>query len=101
MTLEKDVTEACMGYLPIPSPTLGRACAVLSRSVMSGSLRPTDCSPPGFSVHADSPSKNTGVGCHALHQRIFPTQGLNLGLLQRQILYCLSYQGSSGMHGPL
>ena len=25
-----------------------------------------------------SPGKNTGVGCHALLQRIFPTQGLNL-----------------------
>ena len=29
----------------------------------------------------DSPSKNTGVGCRALLQGIFPTQGLNLCLL--------------------
>ena len=29
----------------------------------------------------DSPGKNTGVGCHALLQVIFPTQGLNLHLL--------------------
>ena len=29
----------------------------------------------------NSPSKNTGVGCHALLQRIFPTQGLNPHLL--------------------
>ena len=29
----------------------------------------------------DSPGKNTGVGCHALLQGIFPTQGLNLHLL--------------------
>ena len=28
-----------------------------------------------------SPGKNTGVGCHALLQGIFPTQGLNLRLL--------------------
>ena len=34
-----------------------------------------DCSPPGSSVLGDSPSKNTGVGCHALLQRIFPNQG--------------------------
>ena len=34
-----------------------------------------DCSPPGSSVHGDSPGKNTGVGCHALLQGIFPTQG--------------------------
>ena len=36
-----------------------------------------DCSVPGSSVHGDSPGKNTGVGCHALLQGIFPTQGLN------------------------
>ena len=29
----------------------------------------------------DSPGKNTGAGCHFLLQRIFPTQGLNPGLL--------------------
>ena len=40
-----------------------------------------DCSPPGSSVHWDSPGKNNGVGCHALFQGIFPTQGLNPGLL--------------------
>ena len=36
-----------------------------------------DCSPPGSSVHGDSPGKNTGVGFCALLQGIFPTQGLN------------------------
>ena len=40
------------------------------------------------SVHGDSPDKNTGVGRHALLQRIFQTQGSNSGLLHcRQILY--------------
>ena len=34
---------------------------------------PMDCSLPGSSVHGDSPDKNTGVGCHALLQGIFPT----------------------------
>ena len=43
----------------------------------------------------DSPAKNTGAGCHALHQEIFPTQGSNLRLLRcRQILYHLNHQGS-------
>ena len=43
----------------------------------------------------NSPEKNTGVRCHSLFQGIFPTQGLNLGVLHcRQILYHLSYQGS-------
>ena len=42
----------------------------------------------------DSPSKNPGVGCHFLLQGIFPTQGLNPGLLHcRQTLYHLSHQG--------
>ena len=26
---------------------------------------PKDCSPPGSSIHGDSPGKNTGEGCHA------------------------------------
>ena len=44
----------------------------------------------------NSPGKNTGVGGPALLQGIFPTQGLNPGLLHcRRILYYLSYQGSS------
>ena len=56
---------------------------------------PMDCSPPGSSVHGDSPGKNTGEGCHVLLQGIFPTQGSNPGLPHcRQILYCLSHQES-------
>ena len=55
----------------------------------------TDCSPPGSSVHEDSPVKKTGVGGRALLQGIFPTQGSNPGLPYcRQILYHLSHQGS-------
>ena len=46
-------------------------------------------------VSKDSSGKNTGVGCHAFLQGIFPTQGLNPGPLHcRQILYHLSHQGS-------
>ena len=33
------------------------------------------------SLLCDSPGKNTGVGCHALLQGIFPTQGSNPCLL--------------------
>ena len=40
-----------------------------------------DCSPPGSSLHGDSPGKNTAVGVHALLQGIFPTQGSNPRLL--------------------
>ena len=54
-----------------------------------------DCSLPGSSIHGIFSGKNTGVGWHFLLQRIFPTQGMNLGLLHcRQTLYCLSHQGS-------
>ena len=42
---------------------------------------PMVCSPPGVSVHGDSPRKNTGVDCHFLLQGIFPIQGSNLCLL--------------------
>ena len=39
------------------------------------------------------PGKNTGEGCHALLQEIFPNQGSNPGLLCcRWILYHLSHQ---------
>ena len=56
---------------------------------------PMDYSLPDCSVHRDSPGKNTGVGCNALLQGIFPTQGLHPGLQHcRQILYSLSHQGS-------
>ena len=48
----------------------------------------------------NSPGKNTGVGRHSLLQGIFPTQGSNWGLpCCRQILYCLSHQGSPCLNG--
>ena len=51
---------------------------------------PVDCSLPASSLHGDSPGKNTGVGCHAFLQGIFPTQGSNLCLL-----YLLHWQPGS------
>ena len=56
---------------------------------------PMDCRPQGSSIHGDYPGKNIEMGCLALLQGIFPTQGSNPGLPHcRQILYCLSHQGS-------
>ena len=67
----------------------------ISSSVVSNSLRPHRLWPTRLFCPWDSPGKNTGMGCHSLLQGIFPTQGLNLGLLNyRQILYHLSHQGS-------
>ena len=41
------------------------------------------------------------MGSHSLLQGIFPTQGLNPGLLHcRWVLYCLSHQGSCFMRFP-
>ena len=71
---------------------------VLSHSVTQSCptlCDPMDCSLPGSSVHGDSPGKNTGMGCHALLQAIFPTQRSNPGRLHcTWILYHLSHQES-------
>ena len=61
-------------------------------------LRPHGLSLQGSFVHGDSPGKNTGVGCHALLQGIFPTQRTNPGLPPCMwILYHLSHQESPGI----
>ena len=65
-------TESELQSLCVPAKLL-QSCPTL--------CYPMDCSPPGSSVHEDSKGKNTGVGCHALLQGIFPTQGSNLHLL--------------------
>ena len=61
---------------------------------------PMDCSPPGSSVHVnplwDSPGKNTGMGCHALLQEVFLTQGVNPCLS-----YFLHWQAGSLPLAPL
>ena len=65
------------------------ALAELSRSVMSDSLPPHELySLLGSSVHGDSPGKNTEMGCHALLQGIFPTQGSKLCLLHCRWILC-------------
>ena len=59
----------------------------VSHSVVSDSLRPHGLKLTRPLCPWSSPGKNTGVGCHALVQRIFLIQELNPGLLQcRQIL---------------
>ena len=48
---------------------------MLSHSSYPTLCNPMDCSPPGSSVHGDSPGKNTRVGCHALLQGNLPNTG--------------------------
>ena len=76
--LSRDGTAICL---------VAQLCLILCDSM--------DRSPPGFSVHGDSPGENTGVGGRALLVGIFSTQGSNPALLHcRRILYHLSHQGS-------
>ena len=69
---------------------------LFSRSVVSASLQPCGLQPARFLCQWDSPSKNTGVGCHFLLQVTFPTQGSNPQLLHRQVdSSLLNHMGSS------
>ena len=71
------------GTLPFYMPTkLLQSCLTL--------CNPMGWSPPGSSVHGILTGKNTGVGCHALLQGIFPTQGSN-----QSFLYLLHWQMGS------
>ena len=76
-----------------PSP------CVCAKSLQScpAPCNPMDCGPPRLLCPWNSLGKNIGVGCHALLQGIFPTQGSNLSpaipKLQADSLP-LSHQGS-------
>ena len=50
--------------------------------VLSNSLQPRGLQPTRLLCPWDSLGKNIGVGCHALLQGIFPTQGSNSHLLR-------------------
>ena len=73
--LSKWSAVSYLASLPVPR------VHVLSCSVVPDSLQPHGLQPFRLLCPWDSPSKNTGVGCHALLQGIFPTQGSNLHLL--------------------
>ena len=63
-------------------------CVCVSFSVTSNSLEPHELRLTRPLCPWNSPSKNTGVSCYSLFQGMFPTQGLNPGLLhRRRILY--------------
>ena len=90
--------DLCLIHLRL-GPVLEEATvdqsAVLSRSVVSDSLPLHGLWPTRLLCPWDSPGKSTGVGCRALFQGIFLTQESKPGLQHcRQILYCLSHQGS-------
>ena len=90
------LTESLKGTTFLLPCHLSMCCVLYSVAQLCRTLwDPRDCSPPGPSVQVDSPGKNTGVGCHALLQGIFPAQELNPGLPPcRWILDHLSHWGS-------
>ena len=62
-----------------PSLKKNLCCAVLSCIQLF--VTPMDAKSTRLFCPWNSPGKNTGVGCHALLQGIFPTQRLNPHLL--------------------
>ena len=104
---EDTVVTAALGHSRLPGKgqlTVGKSpLSFATVSCLVAKFCPTlcgsmDCSPPGSSVHGDSPGKNSGVGCHFLLQGIFPTQGLNPCLLHWQAgSLPLSRLGSLGL----
>ena len=76
-------------YISLPfyrwEKCLQRGCVLCLVTQCLTLCNPMDCRPLGSSVHGDSPGKNTGVGCHALLQGIFLTQGSKPSLLHLQL----------------
>ena len=64
---------------------------------------PTDCSPPGSSVHWIFPGKNTGVGntpgkyISSSRGSPQPKDQTHISCIGRQILYCQNHQGPQGL----
>ena len=85
-----------LSFHPIPRNLCCVLCLVTQSCLTL--CDPMDYSLSSPSVHGDSPGKSTGVGCCALLQGNFPTQGSNLGLPHyKGILYDLSHQGNPWM----
>ena len=69
---EKDYKRPSLKYILLLLPVLKWEGKVAQSCLTF--CDPMNCSPPGSSVHGDSPGKNTGVGNCSLLQRIFATQ---------------------------
>ena len=90
------VLSSCLGHhLYVYLAPLYPVCVyMLSCFSRSDSLQPHGLQPTRLLHPLDSPGKNTGVGCHAFLQGLFPAQGWNRDLPNcRRILYRLRHQG--------
>ena len=79
-------------YVPVGTGVNKNLCPLRDyfHSVVSDPLQPRELYCPW-----NSPGQNTGVSSFLFLQGIFPSQGLNPGLLHcRQILYQMSHKGS-------
>ena len=72
--------------------SINLVCGCVSRSVVSDFLQPHGLQPARVICPWNSSGMNTGVDCHSLLQRIFPTQGLNSDLLhcRRFAITCIT-----------
>ena len=77
----------CPSHVPMPVALLASSLGHV-RVLSHFSCAPLSATPwtaaHGLLCPWDSPGKDTGAGCPALLQGIFPTQGLNLRPLHRQ-----------------
>ena len=84
------------GALVLPASCVCKGASGVSDCAQAHALQPTRLLCPW-----DSPGKNTGVGCHALLQGIFPTQGSNPALLTFPALAGRCFTTSDTWEGPL
>ena len=87
--------QCCVSFKCTPRLFIYAYAAAAAKSLQSclTLCNPMDYSPPGFSVHEILQAKI--LVWAAILQGIFPTQRSNPGFPHgRQILYCLSHQGS-------
>ena len=81
------ITAWLVGCTPYNMCLVAQSCPTL--------CNPVDCSPPGSSIHEDSPGQNTELGRLSLLQGIFPTPGIEpLSPALQADSYHLSHQGS-------
>jgi len=69
------LTPSWILALPRQRATLRLVLCLVDQSCLA-LCDPVDCSPPGSSVHGDSPGKSTGVGCHTLPRGDLPNPGI-------------------------
>jgi len=74
--------------------------ACLVSSVVSDTVQLHRLEPPRLLCPWDSPGKNTGVGCCALLQEVFPIQGSNPCLLHLPVLLGMFFNTSATREAP-